>query len=206
MPSPDLLEISLDLFRVLFENAPSLYLVLEPEEFRIIAVSEAYLAATMTRRDDIIGKKVFEVFPDDPGDPFADGVRNLRASLERVKSDRRADAMAVQRYPIRRPESEGGQFEMRWWSSINSPIFDDRGKLTYIVHRVEDVTRLVQGTEEGEKTDKKMLESHLQRMQTEILLRGQDLQAGVVVDDIGSIDLATVELAGHRGLGQAGAD
>ena len=96
-------------FRVLFESAPGLYLVLTPDEFSIVAVSEAYLRATMTERSDIMGRKLFDVFPDDPKDPAADGVRNLWASLERVKTKRTADVMKVQRYPVRRPENEIGR-------------------------------------------------------------------------------------------------
>jgi hypothetical protein len=40
-------------FRILFESAPGLYLVLAPD-FTIVAVSNAYLRATMTTRDDIL--------------------------------------------------------------------------------------------------------------------------------------------------------
>ncbi len=74
---------SLD-YRLLFESAPGLYLILEPD-LRIAAVSNAYLAATMTRREEILGKDLFDVFPDNPNDPAATGVRNLRASLETVR-------------------------------------------------------------------------------------------------------------------------
>jgi len=166
------------MFRRLFENSPSRYLVLDEMDFQVVAVSEAYLAATMTRRDEILGRSLFDVFPDDPEDPDADGVRNLRASLGRVKSERRADVMAVQRYPIRRPHAEGGQFEERWWSVINTPIFSEQDELIYIIHRAEDVTPFVRRIDEEEKeqTDRITLESHVQLMQTEILLRAQDLQ------------------------------
>jgi hypothetical protein len=51
--------------------------------------------------------------------------------------------MAVQKYDIRRPEEEGGGFEVRYWSPINTPVLDDRRQLPYIVHRVEDVTEFV---------------------------------------------------------------
>src|SRR5579871_4919778 len=94
-------------FKALFEGAPGLYLVLTPE-LRIVAVSDAYLQATMTRRADILGRALFEVFPDNPDDPASDGVRNLNASLQRVLQLGRADAMPVQKYDIRKPESEGG--------------------------------------------------------------------------------------------------
>src|SRR5438105_8124055 len=130
-------------FRVLFESAPGLYLVLTPDEFSIVAVSEAYLRATMTERSDIMGRKLFDVFPDDPKDTAADGVRNLRASLERVKTKRTADVMKVQRYPVRRPENEGGGLEGRVWSPYNSPVFSYNGELIFIIHGVEDVTLFV---------------------------------------------------------------
>src|SRR5512132_2684606 len=90
-------------FRALFEAAPGLYLVLAPD-LTIVAVSDAYLRATMTRREDILGRGLFEIFPDNPDDPKATGEANLRSSLERVLSHRRSDAMAVQKYDIRRPE------------------------------------------------------------------------------------------------------
>ncbi len=70
-------------FRALFESAPGLYLVLT-REFTIVAASDAYLRATMTKREEVLGRGIFEVFPDNPDDPHADGVKNLRASLNRV--------------------------------------------------------------------------------------------------------------------------
>jgi len=127
-------------YRSLFEYAPGCYLVLTPDDFEIVAVSDAYLRATMTTREQIFGKRLFEVFPDDPTDMWADGVKNLRASLERVKSNGVSDVMAVQRYPIRRPESQGGGFEERYWSPVNSPVPGPDGELAFIIHRVEDVT------------------------------------------------------------------
>jgi signal transduction histidine kinase len=49
--------------RALFESAPGLYLVMTPG-FEIVAASDAYLKATMTTREDIVGRNLFEVFPD----------------------------------------------------------------------------------------------------------------------------------------------
>src|SRR3989475_2456339 len=129
-------------FQVLFESAPGLYLVLTPA-LTIVAVSDAYLKATMTKREEILGRGLFEVFPDNPDDPTATGVRNLRASLDRVLAHRVPDTMAVQKYDIRRPESEGGGFEARYWSPVNSPVLGADDKVAYIIHCVEDVTEFV---------------------------------------------------------------
>src|SRR5688572_4898114 len=108
-----------DDFRALFEATPGLYLVLRGD-LTIVAVTDAYLRATMTTRCDIVGQHIFDVFPDNPSDQSATGVSNLRASLERVIASRRADAMAVQKYDVRKPESEGGTFEERYWSPLNA--------------------------------------------------------------------------------------
>jgi signal transduction histidine kinase/DNA-binding response OmpR family regulator len=134
-------------YRSLFESAPSLHLVLTPA-FEIVAVTDAYLNATMTQRQQILGHHIFEMFPDNPDDPLADGVRVLRASLERVLQTRVPDTMAVQKYDIRRPESLGGGFEERYWSPLNSPVLDSEGSVAYIIHRVEDVTEFVKVKEQ----------------------------------------------------------
>src|SRR5687768_13222859 len=96
LPTPD--------FRALFESIPGLYLVLLPDPtFTIVAASDAYLAATMTKRDEILGRGVFDVFPDNPSDLSARGERNLRVSFERVLQHLASDSTAVQKYDIRRP-------------------------------------------------------------------------------------------------------
>jgi PAS domain S-box-containing protein len=126
-------------FRALFEGSPNLYLVLNPD-LKIVAVSDAYCRATKTERPAILGRGIFDVFPDNPADLKATGVSNLRASLGRVLQFRRPDAMAVQKYDIPRPVSDGGGFEERYWSPLNSPVLDKNGEVSWIIHRVEDVT------------------------------------------------------------------
>lgn len=133
----ELLRKERDLYRNLFESAAGLYLMLSPEEFRIKGVSDAYLDATYTRRDDIIGRKLFDIFPDDPHDASVDGSRNLKASLNRVKATLAPDVMPLQRYPIRNPRTD--QFEQRYWSPVNVPVLEDNA-LVLIIHRVEDAT------------------------------------------------------------------
>jgi hypothetical protein len=94
----------------------------------------------MTVREQILGRHIFDVFPDNPSDPAATGVRNLRASLDRVLRHRKPDQMPLQRYDIRRPASEGGGFEERYWSPLNCPVLEPDGSLRHIIHAVEDVT------------------------------------------------------------------
>jgi PAS domain S-box-containing protein len=50
-------------FKALFEAMPGSFLVLTPD-FRIAAASDGYLRAMLTTREEVLGKCVFDVFPD----------------------------------------------------------------------------------------------------------------------------------------------
>lgn len=134
--------LAIEEYQRLFEATPAPYLVVTPD-FTITAVNHAYLDVTSTRREDIIGKYMFEVFPDNPDDPKAHGVAALKASFERVLQSRATDIMAVQKYDIRRPAERGGGFDARYWSPVNTPVLNDAGQVAYIIHRVEDVTDFI---------------------------------------------------------------
>src|SRR5437870_5432444 len=164
-------------FQALFESEPGLYLVLTPA-LTIVAVSDAYLKATMTKREEILGHGLFEVFPDNPDDPTATGVRNLKASLDRVLTNRVPDTMAVQKYDIRRPESEGGGFEERYRSPVNSPVLGADGKIAYIIHRVEDVTEFIRLKQEESEQRRitERLQTRAAEMEAEIFRRTQQVQ------------------------------
>src|SRR5882757_7145911 len=164
-------------FQALFQSTPGLYLVLAPD-FTIKAVTDAYLQATMTNREDILGRGVFEVFPDNPNDPSATGVRNLRTSLQRVLQDKTSDAMAVQKYDIRKPESEGGRFEERYWSPVNSPVLGPTGEVLYTIHRVEDVTKFIRLKHQELAQEKitEELRTHAGQMEVEIYQRAAEVQ------------------------------
>lgn len=129
-------------YQELFEAAPGLLLILSPD-LVIQDATDAYLSATKTRRKEVIGRGLFEVFPDNPDDPDATGVNNLRRSLMTVLETKATHQMATQKYDIRLPIEEGGGFEARYWDPINSPVLDGSGNVKHIIHRVEDVTEKV---------------------------------------------------------------
>ncbi|WP_075793895.1 PAS domain-containing hybrid sensor histidine kinase/response regulator [Massilia putida] len=150
-------------YRALFDAIPTPCLVLTPD-FTIVAANEAYLRVSLKERVEIIGSALFEVFPDNPDDPTADGTANLRASLERVLRTRRADTMAVQKYDIQVSGPEGPRYEARYWSPINSPVFDAAGKLTHIIQRVEEVTEFA------------LTQQRIERMESEIASQALEIQ------------------------------
>ena len=128
-------------FLRLFEALPFIYVVVTADPNHVmVAVSEERCRATMTRREDVIGKRLFDVFPDNPADSSSSGTGNLRASLARVVGTGAVHRMTLQRYDIRRPD---GTFEERWWQPLNTPVPGLHGAISYILHTVEDVTASV---------------------------------------------------------------
>lgn len=161
-------------FRMLFESAPGLYLVLD-RNLLIVAVSDAYLNATMTDRAAIVGRSIFDVFPDNPDDAGATGVSNLGDSLRRVIATGAGDTMAVQKYDVRKPDGSG--FEARFWSPFNKPAFDEQGKVAYVIHRVEDVTEFInlKNRDTAQLEVNEQLRSRAQKMEMEVFQRAQEV-------------------------------
>jgi len=159
-------------YKRIFDAAPALCLLLGTDEkFTILGASDAYLRATGTQRDQIIGRGLFEVFPNSPQDGPR-GATNLRASLQRVLDRRAADTMAVEKHEVRCPDSEGGGFEERYWSSVNSPVVSESGEIRWIVHLAEDVTELVRINNELQREGDAI--RFEMRRETEAVLRESD--------------------------------
>ena len=122
----------------IFAASPHGYLVLDTD-LMIIDVNDRYLCITGSKADDLIGKLLFDAFPDDPSDATADGTNNLRKSLEIVAATGMPHRMAVQKYNIPIRDSVDGAFEEKYWQPFNAPVFQD-GQLIALIHHVEDVT------------------------------------------------------------------
>ena len=125
-------------FRDDFEGSLSPHLLLDPGPgLHIVDINGVYASATMISPSKVAGERLFEVFPDNPEDPAADGVSNLFASLKTAVETKRPHEMAVQRYDVR---DGSGRFVVRYWKPVNTPILNDGGELLFLLHHVEDVT------------------------------------------------------------------
>ena len=113
------------------------YMVIDPRPgLRILDVNDAYAAQTLTQRSRIAGDRLFDVFPDNPDMPGADGVSNLFESLQRATQTGQRHVMVRQRYDVR--DARGG-FVERHWLPTNTPVFDERGSLLYVLHHAVQV-------------------------------------------------------------------
>lgn len=144
-------------------------------DFCIIDISDAYANATLIKRENVVGQNLFEVFPDNPEDQSADGVKQLRSSLKQVLNYKRTSTMALQKYDITKPDGSG--FEVRYWSPRNSPVFNSNGDLVCIVHTAEDVTDFVylkqQRVEQSEQTDE--MTERISKMESEVITRAKEV-------------------------------
>jgi len=124
-----------------FRALPGMVALLTPELVYADANDE-FLEMAGRAREQLIGRYLFDVFPDNPNDPTSTGMRNLEASLRRVLATGERDAMALQRYDVESLE-QPGTWEERFWSPVNVPVLDPDGKVVLLVHRVEEVTELI---------------------------------------------------------------
>ncbi|MFC9235585.1 PP2C family protein-serine/threonine phosphatase [Streptomyces decoyicus] len=156
-------------YAAVFQAQPGAALLLTPQ-FVIADANEALLRRAGRERHELIGRLLFDIFPDNPDnpdDPDASGMRNLRASLERVVATGVRDSMALQRYDVEVP-GRPGTFEERYWSPVNVPVLDADGRVRLIVHRVEEVTEIVRAGAGGRPGDRVR--------EAELFTRAQDLQ------------------------------
>jgi PAS fold len=102
-------------------------------------MNQAYLQVAGRTRGELLGRAVFEAFPDNPSDPDATGVANLTASLRRVLVTGERDIIELQRYDVEVP-GKPGQYDSRYWLPMNAPVLGHDGRIAPIAHCVEEVT------------------------------------------------------------------
>ena len=129
-PAPDLSSI--------FSALPNACLLLSPA-FIIEAASDAYLTATATQRSDLLGRYVFDVFPDNPSAADIHAVRDVRTSLEQVLATGQAHELPLQPYDLPDPANPG-QFVERYWQTRNVPVLNEQGRVTHLIHDITDIT------------------------------------------------------------------
>jgi PAS domain-containing protein len=125
-------------YAAVFQDLP-IPVVLFTPEFVIAGMNMAYLQVAGRTPEDLVGRNVFDAFPDNPSDPSANGVRELSASLQRVVATGTPDALSMQQYDVEVPGSPG-EFAKRYWSPVNAPVFGPGGEVVLIIQCVEEIT------------------------------------------------------------------
>jgi PAS domain S-box-containing protein len=130
MPLPDLLPV--------FNALPGANMLLSPE-WVIVAASDDFLAATLSQREVIVGKYLFDPFPENPETTEDNGMSNVRASLMQVMATKQPHEMPPQHYDVPDP-ARPGYFVERHWLPRHTPVLDADGQVQFIIQSVQDVT------------------------------------------------------------------
>ncbi|MET9616347.1 PP2C family protein-serine/threonine phosphatase [Kitasatospora indigofera] len=146
-------------YAAVFQALPGMVALLTPELVYADA-NEEFLRMSGRSREQVVGHYLFDVFPDNPNDPTANGARNLAASLKRVLESGERDAMALQRYDLESPKRPG-VWEERYWSPVNEAVLGPDGRVVLLVHRVEEVTELIRARGGPEGSRARVLEAEL---------------------------------------------
>ena len=124
-------------FRAAFEAAPARHLALTAHELSIIAVSDAFLRATRLDRAEVVGRRLFELLSTD--DPSRSArAHSLRGSIQKVIETCAPDVVPAPVYAPRGLGGAGGSAGQPEWVAVNSPVLDDAGHVTLIVHALEE--------------------------------------------------------------------
>jgi serine phosphatase RsbU (regulator of sigma subunit) len=155
-------------YHAVFQALPGAVALLTPS-LVYADVNEAFVAMCGRTREQLIGRYLFDVFPDNPDDPAATGTHNLRLSLERVLATGEPDTMALQRYDVESPDRPG-QWLKRYWSPVNVPVLAPDGTVALLLHRVEEVTELIHARGAHGDTDR------ARALESELYTRARELQ------------------------------
>ncbi|HYP06531.1 MAG TPA: PAS domain S-box protein [Bryobacteraceae bacterium] len=133
-------------FRLLLETVPGRVIILLPDDptFTVVAVSNAYLAAVHKTREELIGRGLFETFPEGPDQKHTQTIQNLRASLRKVIATGQPDTLAAaQQYDLPEPSAGERTSTERHWLLVTCPVLASDNSVRFISHQVEDVTERV---------------------------------------------------------------
>ncbi|MFI6935399.1 PP2C family protein-serine/threonine phosphatase [Streptomyces sp. NPDC050287] len=128
-------------YAAVFRALPGMVALLTPDLVYADA-NEDFLRLAGRSREHLVGRYIFDVFPENPNDPAAAGMRETRESMLRAVTTGERDTMALLRYDIE-DHQRPGHWQEHYWSPVNAPVFGPDGQVTLIVHRVEEVTELI---------------------------------------------------------------
>ncbi|MFD9130503.1 PP2C family protein-serine/threonine phosphatase, partial [Kitasatospora sp. NPDC059571] len=154
-------------YAAVFQAFPGMAALLTPD-LVYADVNEEFLRGAGRTREQVVGRYVFDVFPENPVDDAVGGANNMESSLRRVLASGERDTMALQRYDVEDMQHPG-TWQKRYWSPVNAPVPGPDGRVALVLHRVEDVTELIRarGDEEWDRT---------RGLEADLYTRAQELQ------------------------------
>lgn len=104
--------------------------------FTILAASDTYLELTHKKRDELLNKGLFEVYPGNQADLSEQ--HSVFSSFERVIASKAPDVLPIFKYEIYLAELD--RMSTQYWSNLNEPLLDIEGKVAYLVNTTANIT------------------------------------------------------------------
>ncbi|MFD4264122.1 PP2C family protein-serine/threonine phosphatase [Streptomyces sp. NPDC058534] len=154
-------------YEAVFQALPSM-VALFTTDLEYADVNEAFLSGLGRARDQVVGHRLADAFPDDPGDPAVTGMRKLRDSLRWVAATGERDAMTLHRYDVESVHRPGVWVE-RYWSTVCVPVLSPDRRVAWLLHWEEDLTELIRQRRSQSGGDRgTVLEAELYRRAREL--------------------------------------
>lgn len=145
-------------YQSLFEALPQAYIafLVDDPTFTIIAENAAHAELSNVGGKQVIGRPLFEVYPDVSEKYVSTGVSELAESLRKVIKTGKPDTMPTLHYDIPRKD---GSFEERFWRVTHFPVFDTKKKVIAVFQATEDITASRQTEAKLQLTERRLDEA-----------------------------------------------
>lgn len=126
-------------FDTLFQHSPNAYMVVD-RELRFVEANHAYELVTGMTRAQLLGRRLFDLFPGTVNEDGTNQADVVRASLERALATGERDTLAIIPYAITSGTPAGPVVDMRYWSATHTPVRDASGAVVAVMQHTTDVT------------------------------------------------------------------
>jgi PAS domain S-box-containing protein len=132
--------LSIENIQAVYRNLPVPSLIVYPDlpDFTIAYGNDAFLKATSSTLEDIIGNSFFTVFIKNPGSDCEIGKETTSSVLTQALVNKEPQKILLQRYDFRKENSI--EVERHYWNTEIYPILDDQNEVKFIVITPLDVT------------------------------------------------------------------
>jgi serine phosphatase RsbU (regulator of sigma subunit) len=180
-------------FQALFAALPTAFLVMDPDpDLVIVEANPAYLALTGRRREEIVGRPVFEAFPPAPDALGEDGSNPIEVSFRRAIDTGQVDPMPIAKYDVL--DQVTGELGERYWSLISAPVVDADGRTVLVLQRTEDVSAYVRERSGQQAAPARGQDGHreVEAVEADLYARVQELKIAQEARDIAARRLSSL--------------
>ena len=165
--------MSRQLHKTIFDGMPNAAMILDAQ-LNFVDANQAYCQAVQRDRAEMIGKYVFDVFPDTP--------ERIAPVMDAFQKTLAGEAVQLDAQPFKL-ELPDGTIEDRIWQVSQFPIRCEQGHVEYVVQRAEDIT---EREELRKQRDLVTAELNHRVRNTLAVVQSMAEQTGLVSDDIDS--------------------